>query len=410
MPTLDIVGRGMTDAGELLNLRQMNRLKVIEALYRHPPSSRMEVVRRSKLSRPTVTTLLDELERAGVVEPAEPAPEDDRPTTGRPPALVSLVPRAAFAVGLDFGHQHIRALVCDLSGEVLADGWSPADVDGAPTDSLDLAHDLVQGALRDSGVTLGHVLGVGMGLAAPIDRLTGDVYAEGIMPGWSGVQPRAEMERRLGLRVRVENDANVGALGEHVYGAGRGVEDLAYVRLSAGVGLGLILAGRPYRGLRGVAGEIGHVTTVREGGQICRCGNRGCLETVASPVAVAELLARSRGEPVPVARLIELVSEGDRGAMRAVADAGGAVGEALAMVVNVLNPELIVVGGDLAVAGEVLLDPFRAAIERHAVSAAAASVRVVAGELGARAEALGAAALVLAQSPLALAQRVAQVS
>jgi predicted NBD/HSP70 family sugar kinase len=149
---------------------------------------------------------------------------------------------------------------------------------------------------------------------------------------------------------------------------------------------------------------------VREGGLICRCGNRGCLETVASPIAVAGLIERSRGEPVPVGRLTELVAASDRGAMRAVADAGVAVGEALAMLVNVLNPELIVVGGELAAAGDVLLDPFRAAIERHAVSPAASAVRVMAGDLGLRAEAMGAAALVLGQSPLALAQRVAQAT
>ena len=119
-----------------------------------------------------------------------------------------------------------------------------------------------------------------------------------------------------------------------------------------------ILNGRPYHGARGVAGEIGHVSVV-ENGLICRCGNRGCLETVASPVAVAALLGRSSGRHVSVAELLELVRLGDRGAQRAVSDAGELVGRALAMLVNTLNPELVVVGGELAGAGAVLLDPIR---------------------------------------------------
>jgi predicted NBD/HSP70 family sugar kinase len=155
-----------------------------------------------------------------------------------------------------------------------------------------------------------------------------------------------------------------------------------------------------------VAGEIGHVSVV-ENGLICRCGNRGCLETVASPVAVAALLERSSGRYVSVAEVLDLVRLGDRGAQRAVSDAGALVGRALAMLVNTLNPGLVVVGGELAGAGAVLLDSIRSSIERDAVMPASGAVNVTAGTLGDRAEVLGAAALILAQSPHVLARRVA---
>jgi predicted NBD/HSP70 family sugar kinase len=380
----------------------MNRLRIIETLYRHPGIGRAELARTTRLSRATVSTLVEELGRAGVVQEAD----DERPRgTGRPPILLSLVPDAAYAVGLDFGHQHIRVAVCDLSGEPLVDDWSPAQVDHAPVESLDLARELVREALSGARVRTDRVLGVGMGLAAPINKDTGELEADGILPGWHGIRPAAEMEARLGLPVELDNDANVGALGEKVFGAGRGVDDLIYVRLSAGIGAGLVLGGRPYQGSRGVAGEVGHMLA-DPSGPICRCGNRGCLETVASPVAVAALLERSTGREVSIQRMLELVHGGDRGARRAVAEAGEAVGRALAALVNVLNPELVVVGGDLASAGDVLLDPIRAAIERHAVPSAAASVRVTAGTLGDRAEVLGAAGLVLATSPHTLARRV----
>jgi predicted NBD/HSP70 family sugar kinase len=213
------------------------------------------------------------------------------------------------------------------------------------------------------------------------------------------------MEARLGIPVALDNDANLGALGEKAFGAARGVDDLVYIRLSAGVGAGLIIDGQPYQGGLGVAGEVGHVLSDPHG-PICRCGNRGCLETIASPVAVAALLERSLRQPVTVQRLLELVADGDRGARRAVAEAGEAVGQALSMVVNILNPELIVVGGDLAEAGDILLAPIAAAIERHSVAPAAAAVTVTAGMLGPRAEVLGAAALVLAKSPRALVARL----
>ena len=160
----------------------------------------------------------------------------------------------------------------------------------------------------------------------------------------------------------------MGALGEKVFGAGRGVDDMTYIRLSAGVGAGLILAGQPYRGAYGIAGEIGHVC-VDPSGPICRCGNRGCLETVASPVAVARLLEHIVDRPMTPDQLLELVASGDRGARRAVADAGEAVGMVLSWIVNVINPELIVVGGELAAAGDVLLDPIRTGISGTASQA-----------------------------------------
>ena len=409
-------GYAMSDE-QILGLRQMSRLRILEALYRDPASSRADLARHTGLSRATVSTLVEELVQASLIEErmhdaptvatsARNADVDAGPrSSGRPPVLLSLVSGAAFAVGLDFGHQHIRVAVCDLSGEPVVDDWSAAEVDHAPIESLDLAQELVQAALRSAGIARDRLLGVGMGLAAPINKVTGELEANGILPGWHGIRPAAEMGARLGLPVQLENDANVGALGEKAFGAGRGVEDLVYIRLSAGIGAGLILDGRPYQGYGGVAGEVGHVLSDPTG-PICRCGNRGCLESIASPVAVAALLERSVRKPVSIERLLQLVADGDRGARRAVADAGESVGRALSMLVNILNPELVVVGGDLAQAGGVLLDPIRWAIERHSVAPAAAAVRVTGGLLGERAEVLGAAALILAQSPRALVQRL----
>jgi len=389
-----------------LGLRDLNRLRVIESIYRHPGCSRADIARQTGLSRGTVSTVAEELGRAHLIHEHD-APDDPlRPrSTGRPPTLLSLVPGTAFAIGVDIGHRHIRVTVCDLAGEPVAEKWSRVNVDDAPSETLDLAHQLAQQALDEAAVTPGQLLGAGIGLAAPIDQRTGEVKANGILPGWHGVAPASEMQDRLGISVQLANDADMGALGEKVFGAGRAVDDMIYIRLSAGVGAGLILGGQPYRGGYGMAGEIGHVC-VQPRGQICRCGNRGCLETVASPVAVTRLLEHVVERPMTPDQLLDLVAAGDRGACRAVADAGEAVGMVVSWIVNVLNPELVVIGGELAAGGDVLLDPIRASIDRHSLPGAAADVQVTAGVLGDRAEVLGAAALILAQSPLALAERV----
>src|SRR5262249_40496180 len=175
-----------------------------------------------------------------------------------------------------------------------------------------------------------------MGLPGPIDRESGLVHSQPILPSWVGPAPAARREERLGLPVHLDNDANVGALGESTFGAGRGTHVMAYLRLSAGIGAGLVINGRPFRGAKGIAGEIGHVL-VDPQGPICRCGNRGCLETFASPPALCELLRRSHG-PMTVPRLLALAAEGDAGSRRVIHDAGRGVGPPVAARCNFINP------------------------------------------------------------------------
>jgi hypothetical protein len=207
--------------GAVARVRDLNRLRVIESIYRHPGCSRTDIARRTGLSRGTVSSVAEELARAELIREHE-APDDEQRArgTGRPPTLISLVPGAAFAIGLDIGHRHVRVILCDLAGEPLAEEWSAARVDDAPSATLDLAQDLTQRALRDAGVSPQRLLGAGIGLAAPIDKSTGNVKADGILPGWHGIAPAAEMHQRLGVSVQLANDADVGALGENVFGAG----------------------------------------------------------------------------------------------------------------------------------------------------------------------------------------------
>jgi predicted NBD/HSP70 family sugar kinase len=401
-----------------INLASLGRVRVLRALSEESALSRAELVELTGLARATVGSVIDDLIDAGLVrkttEADAPGARNGRSQsavasaasaarTGRPPQLLSLEPRAAYAAGLDIGHDHVRAVLTDLVGTVLWDGSVQLDVDGDPESALSSAATLLDRAIDEVGAERERILGLGLGIACPVDKTTGALHADGIMPGWIGMRPAQELGRRTGLPVRIINDANAGVLAERRFGAARNCVNVVYLRLSSGIGAGVMCDGRMLLGHGGLAGELGHVT-VEANGAVCRCGNRGCLETVASPPAVAALLTRSWGRPVSPEELPELLQTGDRGTLRAIEDAGDAVGRALAFTVMLLNPELIVVGGDLASAGDVLFEPMRRSLARTTMDSHAQPLRIVPGSLGDSAGVRGAAALVLATAPERLGQ------
>jgi len=379
-------------SGSLESLRERNRLRVIDALRTRGAVSRADIARQTGLSRSTVSSLVGDLQPAGLVV------ERDTDTVaavgargGRPPVLVALDRSAGAVLGIDFGHRHLRVAVADLSYTLLAETFVELEVDTAADEALDTAARLTEQVLEEAGLERGRVLAAGMGLPGPVDGTSGLLLSQTILPGWVGLDPAAAMEERLALPVHVDNDANVGALGESTFGAGRGTHVMAYLRLSAGIGAGLVFGGRPFRGSKGIAGEIGHVL-VDPQGPICRCGNRGCLETFVAGPALCELLRRSHGA-LSVGQLVALAKEGDAACQRVIADAGRVTGRAVADLCNYLNPDLVVVGGELSMAGDLVLEPLREAVGRFAIPAAAEQVQIVAGTLGERAELLGALAL-----------------
>jgi predicted NBD/HSP70 family sugar kinase len=310
-------------------------------------------------------------------------------------------------VGLDFDHDKLRVAVSDLSRSILAEEVVGCDVDADATGALDLAGGLVAELLERADVAHDRVLGAGVALAGPVDHDLGRVHPSAVLSGWTGVDAASELRERLGLEVHIDNDANLGALAEVTFGAATDARYAVYVSISSGIGAGLVLEGRPYRGHRGLAGEIGHVL-VDPQGPICRCGNRGCLETLASGPALVALIRASRPGEVTLPGLIELAREGDVGCRRVLADAGRAVGGALASLVSLLGPDTIVIGGDVGEAGDLLLEPLREAVQRYAMPSATEDLTIVAGALGDRANLLGALALVITQSDHAVAQRIAE--
>jgi len=377
--------------GALHQLRTANRRRVIETLRTNGSMTRSALARSTGLSRTTISTLLGELIEQGIV--AEASDGGARRGAGRPATVVRLDHSAGAAVSIDVGARHLAVAVGDLAHQVRAERWVPLPAAHRAVDGMDRAAELVRDALAEADVEKS-VIGAAMGLPAPISQPAGLVASSNILPGWADVHVADEMSERLGIPVFVENDSNLGALAESAWGAGAGFDQLAYIKAATGIGAGLVQDGKLFRGTTGTAGEIGH-TTVAEDGPICRCGNRGCLELYAGGAALLDALHQSHPDVETLEQVVQLAHENHPACARVLADAGRHIGVAIANLINLFNPRRIIVGGELAGAGETVLAPMRVAAERSAVQAAVEAVEIVPGVLGQRAELLGGLALVL---------------
>ncbi|MYX85342.1 MULTISPECIES: ROK family transcriptional regulator [unclassified Streptomyces] len=378
----------METPGSQSSLHRANLERVVRAVRLSGSLTQAEIARTTGLSAATVSNIVRELKESGTVEVT--------PTSagGRRARSVSLSGDAGIVIGVDFGHTHLRVAVGNLAHQILAEEAEPLDVDASAEQGFDRAELLVGRLLDATGVDRAKVAGVGLGVPGPIDVASGMLGSTSILPGWSGTQPALALGERIGVPVAVDNDANLGALGELVWGSGRGVRDLAYIKVAGGVGAGLVIDGQIYRGPGGTAGEIGHIT-LDESGPVCRCGNRGCLETFTAARYVLPLLEPTHGTGLTMEKVVALAKEGDPGCRRVVADVGRYIGSGVASLCNLLNPSRVVLGGDLAEAGELVLGPIRTSVGRYAIPSAARQLELVPGSLGGRAEVLGALALAL---------------
>ncbi len=368
-------------------LREANQRRVIHAVRTAGALTQAEIARTTGLSAATVSNIVRELREDGTVMVT--------PTSsgGRRAQSVSLARATGLLLGVEIGASRLRAVLCDHDHRVLSDESIPYDAAQSVDRGIRRTEWLVTTLLRQARVDRTSVRGIGLSLPGPVDPVSGELAAPALLPAWQGTDVAADLGERLDLPVFVDSDANAAALGELVWGAGRGAPDMVYLKLSTHVSAALVLRGALYDGTAGLAGQIGHIT-VDEQGRICRCGNRGCLETLVGGASLLALLPAGWTARTPDLRaLVEAAVHGDLGCRRIIADAGRAVGAATAMLCNVLNPRRIVVGGELAEADDLLLNPLRETLSRQTLPRSAALVRIARAELGDRAAALGAVAL-----------------
>lgn len=321
---------------------------------------------------------------------------------------------AKYFIGIDLGGTKISTALVDANGKILASDYRETLAGAAegPQPVIERMLDAARKVMAQAGVKPAQVAAAGVGAPGPLDIAAGILISPPNLPGWSRVPLKQHIQDGLQIATFLENDANAAGLGEYRFGAGRGVQHMVYVTVSTGIGGGLILDGKLYHGSSGAAGEIGH-TTLKPDGPPCNCGNWGCLEALASGTAIArEGRERvTRGVPTLIAELAggvpervtaklvaEAAARGDAEAQHILAEAMEYLGLGIANLINLFDPELVVIGGGLTRLGERLFGPVRRVVAERAYVAKAHPVGIVPAALGDNVGVLGAAAVALTQT------------
>lgn len=375
-------------------IRRHNRELLLGHLHRDGALTRAQLTQRLHLSRSTVGALVSDLEDLGLVEEVVP---NGGTGVGRPSHLVAPRPGGPFAVGVDIDVAHVTVAAVGLGGAILARRVVPTGGAAVAEDVARLIGEAVP-ALQDSLGPGARPCGLGVSVPGTVDRRTGHVRVAPNL-AWQDVQLGSLLAAVLPpeLPVVLGNDADLAVLAEHQRGSARGCDDVVFVMGRIGVGAGIIAGGVPMRGRTGNAGEIGH-NVLDPAGPRCHCGKRGCIETYVGEVALLELA----GRPLPrtdraVNELFADARAGEPRAVAAIRGAGEPLGRAIAHLLNILNPERVVLGGSIGVVLELAADELAASVERYSFGTAAHDVGLVLPELGADSALLGAAEMGFAE-------------
>ncbi|MFT5142738.1 MAG: putative NBD/HSP70 family sugar kinase [Rhodothermales bacterium] len=368
-------------------------------IWRERHISRADIARRLGLSRSTVTEIVRDLLETGYVV----AVGQGESSGGRRPEVLEFQDDHRHVLGIDIGATHVSVVLMDLAGHVL--GWNHRNhgVRNDPDGTMALMKSLCEEMLEANDVSHAGLIAVGVGAPGPVDADAPGVMSNVVLPGWKDQNVGESLGGWFGVRAYIENDANLGALAEMWWGAGRGVRDFMYVKAGYGVGAGYILDGRVYRGGRGLAGEFGHIPADPHGPD-CVCGLKGCLVTLMGGEALEN---RSRqllpGFPasslVPATLSLQTVQDaavrGDELGQLVIREAAGHLGRALAGFVNVMDPRMIVLSGSLMRVRQLVLDQVRETVSTCVLTQSGKRVSILGSSLGPQAVAVGAATLAL---------------
>lgn len=363
--------------------------EVFQLIRQRQAETRSDLGRLTGLSRTAVTLRVDQLLELGlVVERAE-----GGSTGGRPPVRLEFNADGGVVLAAALGASRAQVAVCDLAGRVLAEAGLGVDLADGPEAVLTSAVKHLDQLLTESARGEEELRGIGVSVPGAVDVATGRSVSPPVQPGWGDVVIPDYFTGRFPVPCPVDNDVNVLALAEHRMHAD--VDDLLVIKASTGIGAGIIAGGRLQRGALGASGELGHIKVADGPGAPCRCGGVDCLEAVASGWALARQLAEL-GKPVTDALgVARLVLAGDPDALRLVREAGRRIGEVVAGAVNLLNPALVVVGGDLAHAYDPLVAGIRELVYQRSTAMATRALRIERSVLHERAGVANCAIMVL---------------
>jgi glucokinase-like ROK family protein len=397
--------------GSNINLVKLHNLQVVLlSLLYEPGLSRIQLAERTNLSNTTITNLIAELIEQDVVSENGSEAEGQR-SVGRPRVGICLNPDSRFTVGIHIGVGIYRVGVANLLGQIIHNRVCEYDTQLPVTQVLEQIAASIQTVIHESGVDRSLILGVGIGASGLVDFSTGEnLLAPNL--NWRNVPMREYFRNALNLPVVVDNNVRAMAIGETYFGAGRGVNSLAFVYSRTGVGAGLVFDGKVFRGSSTGAGEIGHMVMLLRGGEPCHCGNNGCLETLVSEPAIlhqAEILSRlnpagilaqtiaARQDLPLLERVFVAARQGDQDVLRMLNERAYYLGLALANVVNLFNPELILLGGIFSQGQDLFIQPTLETVRQMSFGGLGKKVRLQATTFGWKAGVIGAAALALTQ-------------
>ncbi|WP_394833445.1 ROK family protein [Pendulispora rubella] len=375
-----LVSQPVTGSGALLQVIRQGRA-----------TTRAELIEVTGLARSTVAQRLDLLRARDLIVDAGENPS----TGGRPPAVFAFNQNAGLVLVADLGVTHCRLAVADLAGRPLIELATDLEIAKGPEHVLTWVRDRFVDLVDRSGRNMNEVRGIGIGVPGPVEFATGQAVHPPIMPGWDGFSiPNWFSRYHDEVPVLVDNDVNIMAIGEH-WMHWRDAAHLLFVKVGSGIGCGIVAGGTIHRGAQGAAGDIGHIQVTDREDATCHCGNVGCLEAVAGGLAMARALT-GMGIPAATSRdVVKLARGGNRDAAMLVREAGRALGQVLAAAVNLVNPGVIVIGGDVAHAHEQLLAGVREELYRRSLPLATRHLRIARSELEDRAGVIGAAVMVI---------------
>lgn len=376
----------MKITGDQQLIKKMNKTIVLDTIRQRQPLSRADISAAIGLNKATVSSLVSELIDSHLVTEIGPGESSG----GRKPTLLLFNRNAGYAIGIDIRVNDLLAVLVDLEGHVLQEKLVPLR-DFSPEHVLDQIRQTIYEFRQQLPESPYGIVGIGIGVPGLVDDKSRVISAPNL--DWNKVELLEPLASEFGANLHIDNEANAGAIGEKLFGAGREAQNLIYLSIGIGIGSGIIVGGELYRGTSNFSGEVGHMT-VAENGPLCRCGNRGCWETLASEKALLDRAAKVWGEQHPdLEEMLQLARGGDSRATQLLNEIGAQLGVGLANLVNILNPELIVIGNRLSLAGDLIEDAMLRTIENRSLSYHRKKSAVAFANLGIRSTALGAASM-----------------
>jgi len=385
--------------------KQSKEIAILNTIREYGPISRTKIAKVFKLSPATITKYINGLIQAGIVK------EDgwESSTGGRMPVLLRIAPEATYAIGVDLGGANLRVVVVNLESDIVAKITKKTNANKGRDKVFRRMIDAIHEAIEHSKIEKEKIKGIGIGISGLIDHQRGvSLYCPNI-EGWENVPVKRLVEEEFAVDTSVEDSSRAMALAEHWSGVARGIDNFIFVNVGVGIGCAIFIHGKLYRGTGGIAGEFGHIT-IDGAGPRCNCGNYGCLETLASGPAISrrarraigegvvsliEKLAEGKLEDVTPEIVVEAIKRGDKLAFNIMEKTGEYLGIGIADMINIFNPELVVIGAGVSQAGDILLEPLKRTVKARALQLSSSMANIKVSQLGDNAGALGAAIMVL---------------